>query len=196
MRDMEWIELTDAERGQLVSIWMLAADREGVIPASAAIIKKLCFLDTEPDLERFINLGFIEHDDSMASARRQDDADMTAQNRKEENRTRERDAKFAQFWEAHPKKKNKGQAEKAWAKISPDIYEKILTALEVAKKSRDWLKDDGKWIPYPASWLNAKGWEDEYQTTAEPYYESEAARIAAECKPDDGEEWLELMACD
>ena len=28
--------------------------------------------------------------------------------------------------------------------------------------SKDWLEDDGKYIPHPATWLNAKGWEDEY----------------------------------
>jgi hypothetical protein len=38
----------------------------------------------------------------------------------------------------------------------------MINSLEVAKKSRDWLKENGQYIPYPATWLNAKGWEDEY----------------------------------
>ena len=31
MRDPEWVLLSDAERGQLISLWLLAADRGGEI---------------------------------------------------------------------------------------------------------------------------------------------------------------------
>jgi len=60
MRDPEWVSLTDAERGQLVAMWLLAADRGGVIPASPDIIQKLCFMETIPNLNKFTDLGFIE----------------------------------------------------------------------------------------------------------------------------------------
>lgn len=74
------------------------------------------------------------------------------------------EARFDEFWKAHPKKRSKGQAEKAWVKISPDaeLFAKMLDGLERAKKSRDWIKDGGQYIPYPSTWLNAKGWEDDY----------------------------------
>lgn len=70
---------------------------------------------------------------------------------------------FAQFWEAYPKKKAKPVAEKAWAKIDPDeqLLADILSALDQQKRSRDWLKDCGQYIPNPASWLNGRRWEDE-----------------------------------
>ena len=70
---------------------------------------------------------------------------------------------FARFWSIYPKKKSKGQAEKAWKKINPDeqLVELIGSKIEQAKTSDDWLKDNGRFIPYPATWLNAKGWEDE-----------------------------------
>jgi hypothetical protein len=32
----------------------------------------------------------------------------------------------------------------------------------MATRSEDWTKEGGQYIPYPATWLNAKGWEDEY----------------------------------
>ena len=72
---------------------------------------------------------------------------------------------FTEFWERYPRKKSKGQAEKAWVSIKPDeqLQDRILTAVERAKTSADWRRDGGKFIPYPASWLNAKGWEDEAQ---------------------------------
>ena len=60
MRNPEWVSLTDAERGQLVSMWLLAADHDGVIPASAPLIQKLCFMSDEPNLNKFTDLEFIE----------------------------------------------------------------------------------------------------------------------------------------
>lgn len=72
-------------------------------------------------------------------------------------------AGFKVFWLSYPRKKSKAKAEKAWTKIRPDeqLQDRILRALERAKKSVDWTKDNGKYTPYPASWLNARGWEDE-----------------------------------
>ncbi len=87
-----------------------------------------------------------------------------------ENENENRDKKenknistFEQFWKAYPKKKSKGQAEKAFFKINPDeqLLAIIIATIERAKKSEDWIKEKGKYIPYPATWLNAKGWLDE-----------------------------------
>jgi len=70
---------------------------------------------------------------------------------------------FEEFYKAYPKKRNKGTAEKAWKKLPLDngLFDKIMKAVEASKHSPDWQKDNGTFIPYPASWLNAKGWEDE-----------------------------------
>jgi hypothetical protein len=78
---------------------------------------------------------------------------------------------FDSFWQAYPRKVAKGDAEKAWRKIKPNelLTELILKAIDRANKSQDWMKDSGKFIPYPATWLNGKRWEDEpYVATAEP----------------------------
>jgi hypothetical protein len=73
---------------------------------------------------------------------------------------------FAEFWQAYPRKKNRGDAVKAWAKaVKATKPETILAALEKLKTSADWTKDAGKFIPYPASWLNAEGWMDELGIT-------------------------------
>lgn len=81
-------------------------------------------------------------------------------------------SRFERFWEAYPKKRSKGQAEKAWAKIKPSeqLLEQMLAALEQAKTSADWTREGGKYIPYPATWLNAKGWEDDYRQQADGNY--------------------------
>lgn len=74
MSKPKWVELSDAQRGQLVCLWILAAEKGGVIPASPRLLKKLCHLETEPDLEVFIRLRFLELDANSASERRQDGA--------------------------------------------------------------------------------------------------------------------------
>jgi len=84
---------------------------------------------------------------------------------KNKNIDKEYKERFDIFWQAYPKKKSKGQAETAFYKISPDeqLLATMVATIEQAKKSDDWLKEKGKYIPYPATWLNAKGWEDEYE---------------------------------
>jgi len=87
-------------------------------------------------------------------------------------RSIKQESEFDQFWRLYPKKRSKGQAEKTWVKISPDdeLYKQILAGLENAKKSIDWQKDGGQYIPYPSTWLNAKGWEDEYEKARQKNY--------------------------
>ena len=76
----------------------------------------------------------------------------------------ENGAAFEAFWTAYPKKRNKGDAEKAWAQMKcAGLVDEILAALAQAVQTLDWRKDGGKFIPYPATWLRAKGWADEYQ---------------------------------
>lgn len=74
---------------------------------------------------------------------------------------------FETFYKAYPKHKSRGTAEKAWRTLKPtdELLAKIMKALETAKKSSDWTKDNGQYIPYPATWLRAKGWEDETEKT-------------------------------
>jgi hypothetical protein len=47
--------------------------------------------------------------------------------------------------------------------------QKVLNTLAELSASHEWRKDNGQFIPYPASWLNAGGWDDEAPTvSAEP----------------------------
>lgn len=70
---------------------------------------------------------------------------------------------FEQFWTAYPKKRSKGKAEQVWKKLKPDalLGSRIIEAIGRAELDPGWIKESGRYIPYPASWLNAKGWEDE-----------------------------------
>lgn len=70
---------------------------------------------------------------------------------------------FDQFWAAYPRKVGKDKAMRAFAKINPteeQLY-RILEELERQKKAYGWCKENWKYIPHPATWLNQKRWEDE-----------------------------------
>ena len=67
---------------------------------------------------------------------------------------------FAEFWNEYPKRVGKGDAERAWKKLKPDLPT-VLKAIQAQRGSEQWLRDGGQYIPHPATWLNRKGWEDE-----------------------------------
>jgi hypothetical protein len=71
--------------------------------------------------------------------------------------------KFDLFWKSYPKKRSKGDALKAWKQVKGDsILDAILKSVESFKAiDPQWAKEGGQFVPYPASWLRAHGWEDE-----------------------------------
>lgn len=101
------------------------------------------------------------------------DKDKEKESLKEEKRGEvwrgeRRDTKsFLSFWSAYPKRRSKGEAFKAWRALDPseEQVRVILDAINRATKTADWLKDSGQFIPFPATWLRARGWEDDLATT-------------------------------
>lgn len=67
---------------------------------------------------------------------------------------------FEAFWREYPRKIGKGSAYKAWGKLKPPL-EICLSTLKWQKKTDQWLRDNGQYIPHPATWLNQRRWEDE-----------------------------------
>lgn len=82
---------------------------------------------------------------------------------KEEVKPSLQEQRFNTFWQAYPLKKAKQAAWKAWQKIKPttELFEKIMSAVDNAKRSEDWARDNGRYIPHPATWLNGGRWDDE-----------------------------------
>lgn len=74
------------------------------------------------------------------------------------------DDNFETFYQSYPRKIGKVNVEKWFNKNKPDeeLMNKILTSLEEHKKLKQW--QDKQFIPYPATWLNQKRWEDELDT--------------------------------
>ena len=101
---------------------------------------------------------------------------------------------FERFWAAYPKKKSKGQARRAWDKLKPGstMVDQMLLAIERAKQSEDWQKDGGQYIPYPATWLNAEGWEDE-EPAPEPPPDRPPVKMHWVVPNPDSDNWEDLV---
>ena len=70
---------------------------------------------------------------------------------------------FDKFYSAYPKKRSVGEAEKAWMQITPDptddFVERLINSVRNKQESGEW--SDFQYIPFPASWLRGRGWEDD-----------------------------------
>lgn len=71
--------------------------------------------------------------------------------------------RFDTFWAAYPRKTAKDAARRRWDTLKPDddTLELMIAALEWQRDLHEWRKEDGRFIPHPATWLNAGQWKDE-----------------------------------
>lgn len=67
---------------------------------------------------------------------------------------------FETFWKEYPNKTAKHVAYISWNKVKPPIID-IMSALEWQTKQENWTKDNGKFVPHAATYLNQRRWLDE-----------------------------------
>ena len=72
---------------------------------------------------------------------------------------------FNEFYSEYPKKLKKQEVKKWFKKNSPssELFSSMMSSLEQFRGSKDWLKDNGQYIPYPSTWLNQERWKDEIE---------------------------------
>lgn len=77
--------------------------------------------------------------------------------------------RFELFWKEYPRKVNKFKTEEWFNKnnLTKEQFDLIISKLKKYKDTTDWKKDNGKYIPYPTTWLNQKRYEDEVITISE-----------------------------
>ncbi len=88
------------------------------------------------------------------------------QSKVKESKVKEKySANFETFYKSYPKKKAHDKAWEAWKKRNVDLpeIEILLEAINNQKKSEDWKKENGRFIPYPATWINEGRWADEVE---------------------------------
>ena len=71
-------------------------------------------------------------------------------------------AGFERFWSAYPRKVGKRDAWRAWEKLaaSNGLVDTIVVAVRSQAGAEQWTRDDGRYIPHPATWLNGHRWAD------------------------------------
>jgi hypothetical protein len=71
--------------------------------------------------------------------------------------------RFERFWSVYPRHIAKQNAKKSFDKLNPDdeLLAVMIRAVNEQKKTDQWTKDNGQFIPHPATWINQKRWEDE-----------------------------------
>lgn len=72
---------------------------------------------------------------------------------------------FYVFWSSYPRKVGKPAARQAWNRLhlrknAPLEPQKLMDGLERWKQTEQWQKEGGNFIPYPATFLNQRRWED------------------------------------
>lgn len=70
---------------------------------------------------------------------------------------------FDALWKIYPKKNARLAAQKKWDALKPDreTCRAILAGLERDKRSEQWQRDGGKYIPMLSTYLNQRRWEDQ-----------------------------------
>jgi hypothetical protein len=154
--DPEWHELPGDDAKSLIMLWLVASENDGNLPDE----KKLAFRlrVSIPKLNQICSRlsSWLDQDDiNTISDRYQVDAPETeTETYREETETES--WSFEKFWEAYPKRKAKKAAERAFRKVEREgevSLEGLIAAIATITK-------DEKFIPYPASWLNAGGYLD------------------------------------
>ena len=75
-------------------------------------------------------------------------------------------ARFDSFWQVYPRKDAKSKAKEAWAKlegwgVDDDLMVHILAAGAAQKRTEQWQREGGRFVPMAATWINQRRWEDE-----------------------------------
>lgn len=82
------------------------------------------------------------------------------------------EADFEAFWKVYPKKVAKKKAYQAFKKIKTPVSV-LIEAVEKQKKSEQWMRDHGQYIPFPTTWLNQERWitEDDEEPPQQQRYD-------------------------
>ena len=171
--DYEWSNLSSDNKATLVELWLLASENNGKIKN----LDEICFRlrRDKPFIARQLKQlsNFIIQVGNESETERKQLVSLEESKSKRESKSRveviqhgqvevitKSENDFLEFWNLYPKKKKKKEALSAWLKVSPPI-QPVLNAIGWQKQQQDWIKEDGKFIPHPATYINGHRWEDE-----------------------------------
>ena len=169
LMDYKFEQLSDAEFGQIVKIWLLASQLDNDIPNDPAWIQKKTSMSTKPNINKMIQLDFIEPYESVRDSTKW----LLREEESREEKRKEYTPSFLKFWKAYPKKTKKTLAFKTWQKLNSKRPE-IDTLIEAIETQKTWRKRESgfnRFVPEwqdPERWLKNERWEDEINGEQEP----------------------------
>lgn len=109
---------------------------------------------------------------------------------------------WEQFWSLYPKRVAKKDAEKAWARMTPEKRFAALHALPVHVRYWEAAGTAKEYLPHPATWLYSERWTDELEMPEAPEQaqwwkttsgiDAKARQVGIQ--PRAGEDWHSLKA--
>jgi len=159
----EWIEARD-KNGKLLDTPQKRSGNRVYYRLGKIFLDKISYEDSSQDTSEEITQDSQTCEHFSQTCELNDTKPVKKVHSTKETVTKETIQKqFDQFYLSYPKRVQKSVALKSWIKLSPSpsLFQAILKDIEKKKKSRNWLKDDGQYIPYPATYLNQRRWEDE-----------------------------------
>lgn len=168
LRDLDFCSLCDSAKLLLFHLYLLSANNGNKLTLTRSLLARtLGIRVTEKGIQELIDYGFLvpyiaSTEIESCYNQKRTTTTYTSEDPKKKPQT-PLDPAFDSFWSAYPKKIGKGAARKAFKKIKPDqeLLEEMLSALENQKKSAQWMKENGQFIPNPTTWLNQERWMDE-----------------------------------
>jgi len=174
--DEDIMTISDRSFRVLILLWLLASEdksMKGNLPPVKTIAFRLRMTEREinkalQELRKFV----YQSDITVLSGAVQVGPSETETETETETEPRARkkpskhEESFKAFWKEYPNKKAVAKARAAWKKAQgalPDI-DIVLAAIQKQKQSQQWKKEQGQYIPHPATWINGACWEDETET--------------------------------
>jgi len=155
----QWVDLTDSEKGQLISIWILAADKNGQIPDNPKMIQRMAMLESPPNINKFIELGFLST--TCQPPVNQAVTDCPQLDAPEESRAETEqskiDSRFDDFWIMYDKNVNKPKCKAKFERLSKKSVDTIFNTLPKYINSTP----DKQFRKAPLVYLNNDCWNDE-----------------------------------
>lgn len=85
----------------------------------------------------------------------------TELNRTEQNRTEAGADVFERLWQGYPadRRGSEVMARNAFGQVAAEDWDRLLDNLERWKKSEQWVKNGGQYVPYLCNWLDRGVWQ-------------------------------------
>lgn len=170
--DFDWWSLPVASRAIAPCLWLLASCEENgefdATPEKLAFRFRMSEKEINESIKPLIDKGYFIYANGVLAECYQNAMPEKSKSRVIVEKSKADNSDFDIFYNAYPKKVGKDKALDAWNKKKPRLDD-VMYTLSWQKESTDWTKENGKYIPMPATYLNQGRWKDEEQIEGVPF---------------------------